>query len=466
MKRWLSLLLAVMMILTLFAACTPESPTPEAGGGAAAPGGTAPVPGGTPPAPAEIRDITMRYSWWGVARRHEATIAAIELYQSMNPGITIEAEYGEFNAMLDILNIQLASGTAPDIISLDFRWIFDMMRNFGDSFVNLQDTDIDLSDFNEDFIHRIGGTPDFTIGVPAAMTYQFMAYNPAFIERFGLVDMGPLCYWTWEDYITAGIRVQEQDSNAHMLWGNRSAWPGWMKIMFKQATGMDMVDDYFNLNMTYEDAYRFFDWVDRLVATGTVVSFEHFTPFETQHVYHFPMFLDGNIGAAMQAASHVPAFHDATPFPFGVAMPPVMEGAVDAGAPIGTSMVIAVNANGVAPDEAARFVSWFVNDEEAIRTLTDVRGFPPTDRAQNILVELGLVYPETMRAHERFEAMNERVHPGRVSAFNGASMNVELDDTIYEFVQQVGFRRMDVATATTEFMAAIEVITGRLRASL
>ena len=37
--------------------------------------------------------VTLRISWWGSQTRHDRTLAAIELFESQNPGVKIEPEY-------------------------------------------------------------------------------------------------------------------------------------------------------------------------------------------------------------------------------------------------------------------------------------------------------------------------------------------------------------------------------------
>ena len=58
----------------------------------------------------EDQQITLRFSWWGSEDRHEATIAAIEKYEELNPNITIEYEYMGFDSYYQKLLTQLAGG--------------------------------------------------------------------------------------------------------------------------------------------------------------------------------------------------------------------------------------------------------------------------------------------------------------------------------------------------------------------
>ena len=80
--------------------------------------------------------VTLRFSWWGADTRHQATLAAMELYSQRNPNVKIEGEYGAFSTFYQKLLTQLAGRTAPDIISVDYKWTHDLMKQ-GSPFVNM-----------------------------------------------------------------------------------------------------------------------------------------------------------------------------------------------------------------------------------------------------------------------------------------------------------------------------------------
>ena len=43
---------------------------------------------------------TIRFSWWGGDVRHQATLAAIDRFEQLNPDVTIEAEYQGFDGAI------------------------------------------------------------------------------------------------------------------------------------------------------------------------------------------------------------------------------------------------------------------------------------------------------------------------------------------------------------------------------
>ena len=56
----------------------------------------------------------MRFMWWGGDARHEATLAVIDQFIALNPGMTIDAEYGGMDGYYQKLTTQISSGTEPD----------------------------------------------------------------------------------------------------------------------------------------------------------------------------------------------------------------------------------------------------------------------------------------------------------------------------------------------------------------
>lgn len=96
-------------------------------------------------------DITLRFAWWGGDERNEATLKVIEQFEATHPNITIEAEYGGSDGYHDKLATQLASGTAADIVQVDPE-VFPTYVTTGDYFIDYKDYDMDLSNFDENYI--------------------------------------------------------------------------------------------------------------------------------------------------------------------------------------------------------------------------------------------------------------------------------------------------------------------------
>jgi ABC-type glycerol-3-phosphate transport system substrate-binding protein len=66
---------------------------------------------------------TASFMWWGDENRHKATNKAVEEFLKVNPGKTITTLPNPFDGYHDKIIIQLANGTAPDLICYSTEWM-------------------------------------------------------------------------------------------------------------------------------------------------------------------------------------------------------------------------------------------------------------------------------------------------------------------------------------------------------
>ncbi|MYH65665.1 MAG: extracellular solute-binding protein [Chloroflexi bacterium] len=79
---------------------------------------------------AAAQDQTVvRISWWGSQNRHDRTIAAIELYEELNPDIDIVYEFQGWGDHWTKLSTQAAGGELPDIMQHDYARIEEWVAN-------------------------------------------------------------------------------------------------------------------------------------------------------------------------------------------------------------------------------------------------------------------------------------------------------------------------------------------------
>ncbi|MFT3998460.1 MAG: ABC transporter substrate-binding protein, partial [Asticcacaulis sp.] len=63
----------------------------------------------------------LRMSWWGGASAHKSTLEALRLFEKKH-GIRVRAEYTGFAGHLERLTTQIAGGTAPDVMQINWYW--------------------------------------------------------------------------------------------------------------------------------------------------------------------------------------------------------------------------------------------------------------------------------------------------------------------------------------------------------
>src|SRR5690348_7314708 len=77
---------------------------------------------------AQAARTRLRMTWWGGADRAKRTQAALEAYQKHNTGTQIDTETIGWGDYWTRLATQVAGGNAPDIIQMDYRYIYEYAR--------------------------------------------------------------------------------------------------------------------------------------------------------------------------------------------------------------------------------------------------------------------------------------------------------------------------------------------------
>ena len=209
-------------------------------------------------------NITLRFAWWGGDERNEATLKVIEQFEAAHPNITIEAEYGGSDGYHDKLATQLASGTAADIVQVDPE-VFPTYVSTGDYFIDYKDYDMDLSNFDENYISlEINGRYDGKqLGLPTGISGSGMLVNKDLADAIGIDFSQP---YTWSDLIDMGKKVREYDDSMYLLCANKEYLVNMVVFNYgKQLLGKTFFDaDTKTLNLTEDDLKTVYEYVKQL----------------------------------------------------------------------------------------------------------------------------------------------------------------------------------------------------------
>jgi oligogalacturonide transport system substrate-binding protein len=154
---------------------------------------------------AHAQETTLRFSWWGGGARHEATLKAIAAFEAKNPGVKIKAEYMGFAGYLERLSTQIAGGSEPDIMQINWAWLTQFSKS-GEGFydLNKQKSLIALNQFADADL-ATGMKNGKLNALPVSYTARVMVWNRAAYERVGLAMPT-----TWEQLLAAGPVFQQK----------------------------------------------------------------------------------------------------------------------------------------------------------------------------------------------------------------------------------------------------------------
>ena len=416
-KKLFSVALVVSMLLS-FMACTAKS---------------------SPVSSAAKEQVNLRMFWWGGDSRNKATLAAIEAYMKLNPNVKIEGQIESWDTYFEKLLTQLAGGSLPDIVQLDFSFVPDLIKQ-NKPFVDISTLSsiIDLSGFDMDFARSYGGGANYLIGLPTGINGICSIYNVELAKKLG-IDMGKSHEWSYNDLLKVGVAANQKDSDKYFIYFKKELYIHLVKTMLKQMNGNNLINDDKTLGFSRDEMITIFTYIRDLVNAKVVPPFEIGTVYETQ-IADNPDWLRERYVMTSTYASLIRPFIDASPFEIDSTRFFVKENPVDKGIPVTPVNLFGIYDKSRNVNEAAKFLNWFFNDEEAIRILGDVRGVPSVDKARQILVKEGKIKPQIAKAVDL--ALKWAGEPD-----NSASLNTEVTNRLLDFIHEVGYKRMTPAAA-------------------
>lgn len=149
--------------------------------------------------------VTISFSWWGGDSRHEATLKAIEAFEAKYPNIKVDAQYGAWNGWLEALTVQMAGGVEPDVMQINWNWIYEFSPD-GTGYTDLNEYSdiIDLSQFPQSLLDEMSIDGKLQ-GVPISTTGKVFYWNKTTFDKAGL-DVPT----SFADMIEAGHVFQEK----------------------------------------------------------------------------------------------------------------------------------------------------------------------------------------------------------------------------------------------------------------
>jgi oligogalacturonide transport system substrate-binding protein len=355
-------------------------------------------------------EITLRFSWWGGDSRHQATLDVIELYESKHPGIKIEAEYGGADGYKDKRMTEMAGKNAPDIMQIDAPWLYEMQTQF-DAFADLSQFEdvLDMSGFDEDFVNSHCALDGTIYGLPTGINGTYMLMNTAILDAAGIDSTQE---WTWDSLLEDGAKVHASDPEAYFL----------------------NLDQH---SLTYHVLRPYIKQLfDEGVMEPASESFMYIDAF-----YDNPIWVNNKVGADIDWTSSLSARMAGFADTAAVTKVPQMENAKDTGILVRPAQIMCISNTSEHQKEAAEFIDFFLNDEEAISILKLERSVPATEAARQQLTESG----------DLDEIVNSAVNLALENAGateNAISQDMQLENILTDAVENVGY-----GTATPEEIA-------------
>ena len=151
---------------------------------------------------------SLRLIWWGNPERDKRTYAVVDLYKAA-AGADIQPETYAWGDYWQKLATQAAGRNLPDVIQMDYRYIFDYARRGQlaalDEFVG---NELELGDFDPNQFAS-GKVDDKLYGVSLGANSMTHVYNKAVLDKIGY-QLPDSRTWTTDDYVRIGKELKGQ----------------------------------------------------------------------------------------------------------------------------------------------------------------------------------------------------------------------------------------------------------------
>lgn len=338
----------------------------------------------------------LRFSWWGGDARHEATQKAAA-YCAEKQGDTVSAEFGGFGGYQEKLTTQLAGGTEPDVMQVNWPWL-PLMSKDGNGFADLSAmSQLDTSAWPAAVLET--GKRDGKLnGLPVSTTGRVFFVNKTAFEEAGLAVPS-----TWQELIDSAPKFREAHGDgSYPFYATGLDALLVVSLVVTQQTGKDLVDPATNtVAWTAEELAKGLEFYQSLVDSGTISSWADAAAAGNTNLFERPDWIAGKIGATYQWDSTYTQY--ASPLAEGQELVPVklltVDGAKSDGVYRKPSMVWSISKSSKNPEAAATFLDCLVNDPEAITLMADQRGLPSSEKAAKQLLDNGGISPQLVEAN-------------------------------------------------------------------
>ncbi len=412
-KRFVGLMIAAGMAVSMLSGCTNEpAATASSAGGADTTEKAADNSGQNTAAPASGDQITLRFMWWGGDARNEATLAVIEQYQLLNPNVKIEAEMNSDQGYIDKVSTMLANGTAPDIMQQNVDSLPDFISR-GDFFVDFKEYPelFDTSGFDENFIGQFGTFDGKLLAIPTGMSCLATVANNGAAEVCG-IDLGKQI--SWESMLEDGKKLHAENPDYYYINVDTKILCEYVvRPYLRQLTGESfIIDSEKKMSFTRDQLVEVLQYIKDCYDGGVFEPAEDSATFKGQ-IHTNPKWMDGKFVFAYGPSSSISLLMEANPeAECSVVQMPMAENRVNDGFFADTPQYMTVNKNSANAEEAVKFLNYFYNDPAAQEILKDVRSVPPTTTARTLCAENELLNPVVVEAVDLAAGLNGKSDKG------------------------------------------------------
>lgn len=330
--------------------------------------------------------VTLKITWWGGQGRHDYTQKMLDAYTASHPNVTFEAMPSGWDGYFDKLATQAASGSMPDIVQMDYLYITTYAKN--NSLADLQqfvdDGTIDTSKIDKNLLNT-GNIDGKLNGLVLSSSYLSVGYNPEVLAEAGVEE--PTGSWTWDDFVKTAETVKEKTDKYGMAGGpvdDTNLFNYWVRQHGESLFSEDKKAIGYTDDKLCADFIQM--WAD-LMAKGAAPNPDEYAAIQTLGEEGRPV-VTGE-GAMLTEWNNYATKVSKTNDKLKMVTPPMAVGSDTKGLWMKPGMFFSVAETSKVKKEAAEFIDWFINSEEANDIMMAERGTPVSSEIRDYMVSSG-----------------------------------------------------------------------------
>ncbi|WP_309085452.1 extracellular solute-binding protein [Chelativorans sp.] len=398
------------------------------------------------------QETRLRLMWWGSQPRAERTMKVSELYMKNNPGVTVDGETTGWDDYWPRLATQVAGRNAPDVVQMDYRYIFEYARR--DALAPLEGyvpDVLNVSDFDKAALD--GGSVDGSLyGISLGANSSAMMVNAAAFEEAGIEI--PDQSLTFDELKRIGEEITKagKRKSFYGLSDGSGVEPFFENFLRQRGKALYTAEG--KLAFDAEDTREWFElWAAMRESEACV-------PPDLQALdqrqIETGMVSLGHAAVSYAHSNQLVGYQSINKDPIVMHAYPRLAAGVGGGHYRKPSMFFSVSKQSPNPEAAAAYISFFVSDPEAAAILDVERGVPESAKIRELIAPK---LDETGRAAvEYIGGLGDLAGPLPPPPPLGAG---EIDVMLVRVSQEVAFGQQTPQAGAEAFVAEAEAILAR-----
>lgn len=402
-------------------------------------------------------ETVLRFSWWGGDARKQATLKAIALFESKNPGVKIRPEAFEWATYEENLKVLLFGRGEPDVMQINWAFLPTMSKS-GTSFFDLLQykQQIKFDDFMGDV--NSGMVKGKLNALPISNTARVFIWQQNTLQKAGVTPPK-----TWDDLLAMGRAYKQKLGDAYYPLDG-GLWDSLMiaHAYIYQKTGKPFVDyergtialspaevqEWVHFFTQMSENHVIPDWKSRLAKGG-----------DDKPVQKYQEWMDGHWSGNYQWDSAISSSTGTLPktTKMVVSALPTVAKPLNSGYFGRPSMLFAVSKNSKNPELALKFINFMLSDPDAAKILGVARGVPLSKSS------FAVVQREKMLPELEGKA-NEILRATKVDLPSPYYEDARFRSVITGIFEQVAFGRISEKEAASKLISEGNAAIAKIRA--